>query len=189
MARVSSSDFGLSAGLLLLCLSTWTSALVKTNGSEAAQQAAAGGSSQPSSSSSAAPSGGSLVVGLSRASESYAEIAWRLEQPPLLHKKNVPKEEEEDHDLASRLSACELAYGPMEDPYQMEVMSNFMPRGPTFIVGGLKQNTTYHFHMVCYCCLSSPAAASSASSDSGGNGTAGTESKLTSNVLKFTTGQ
>lgn len=186
MARV--SEFGLSAGLLLLCFSTWTNALVKTNGSEAAQQAAAGGSSQPSSSSST-PNGWSLVVGLSRASESYAEIAWRLEQPPLPHKKNGPKEEEEDHDLASRLSACELAYGPMEDPYQVEVMSNFMPRGPTFVVGGLKQNTTYHFHMVCYCCLPPPPAVSSSySSDSGGNATAGTESKLTSNVLKFTTG-
>lgn len=158
---------------------------MKTNGSEAAQQSAAGGNSKGSSSSSAL-SGGSLVVGLSRASESYAEIAWRLEQPPLPNKKNGP--EEEDHDLASRLSACELAYGPMEDPYQVEVMSNFMPRGPTFVVGGLKHNTTYHFHMICYCCLPPPAATSSSTSDTGGNVTAGTESKLTSNVLKFTTG-
>ncbi|KAH9366537.1 hypothetical protein HPB48_010309 [Haemaphysalis longicornis] len=115
----------------------------------------------------------SLVVGLSRASESYAEIAWRLEP------KEVPAGDDEDP--ASRLSACELAYGPMEDPYQVEVMSNFVPRGPTFTVGGLKHNTTYHFHMVCYCCLLGPPGA-------GNNATTGTETKLTSNVLKFTTG-
>lgn len=155
MARISESK--LSAGLLLLCFSTWTNALVKSNGSDAGQQAATA----------ARRSGGggesSLVVGLSRASESYAEIAWRLE----------PKAEGEDEDPASRLSACELAYGPLEDPYQVEVMSNFVPRGPTFTVGGLRHNTTYHFHMVCYCCPNN-------------NGTA--ETKLTSNVLKFTTG-
>lgn len=165
MARVSVSK--LSAGLLLLCFSTWTNALVKSNGSDAGQQAAAG----------RRPGGGgeSLVVGLSRASESYAEIAWRLEP------KEVPAGDDEDP--ASRLSACELAYGPMEDPYQVEVMSNFVPRGPTFTVGGLKHNTTYHFHMVCYCCLLGPTGAGN-----NNNATTGAETKLTSNVLKFTTG-
>lgn len=173
-------ELGLWAGLLLLLgFSTWTDALVKTNGSEAAQLAAAAAAQ------STAQHRGSLVVGLSRASESYAEIAWRLELLP------SPKDRghggEEDEDPASRLSACELAYGPLEDPYQVEVMSNFMPRGPTFIVGGLRHNTTYHFHMVCYCCLADGAAA--AAPDSGGNSTASsTETKLTSNVLRFTTG-
>ncbi|XP_050042312.1 uncharacterized protein [Dermacentor andersoni] len=169
------SELGLWAGLLLLIgFSTWTDALVKTNGSEAAQLAAAAAAQ------SAAQQRGSLVVGLSRASESYAEIAWRLEQPSSKDRGRG----EEDEDPTSRLSACELAYGPLEDPYQVEVMSNFMPRGPTFIVGGLRHNTTYHFHMVCYCCLADPAAAP----DSSGNSTASPETKLTSNVLRFTTG-
>lgn len=168
------SELGLWAGLLLLLgFSTWTDALVKTNGSEAAQLAAAAAAQ------STAQQRGSLVVGLSRASESYAEIAWRLEQPSSKDRGHG----EEDDDPASRLSACELAYGPLEDPYQVEVMSNFMPRGPTFIVGGLRHNTTYHFHMVCYCCL-----ADAAAPDTGGNSTASTETKLTSNVLRFTTG-
>lgn len=170
------SELGLWAGILLLLgFSTWTHALVKTNGSEAAQQAAH---------STAQHKGGSLVVGLSRASESYAEIAWRLEQQPGSSSKDHGGDDDEDP--ASRLSACELAYGPLEDPYQVEVMSNFMPRGPTFIVGGLRHNTTYHFHMVCYCCLAD--AAASSSPDSGGNTTASTETKITSNVLRFTTG-
>lgn len=163
------SELGLWAGLLLLLgFSTWTNALVKTNGSEAAQQTAHSTAQQKV---------GSLVVGLSRASESYAEIAWRLEPG------SAGKERLGDDDPASRLSACELAYGPLEDPYQVEVMSNFMPRGPTFIVSGLRHNTTYHFHMVCYCCLTDGAAP-----DSGGNTTASTETKITSNVLRFTTG-
>lgn len=136
---------------------------MKSNGSEAGQRLQARRrSSSP---------GESLVVGLSRASESYAEIAWRLE----------PRGDDEDP--ASRLSACELAYGPLEDPYQVEVMSNFVPRGPTFTVGGLRHNTTYHFHMVCYCCLLGPPSPAVS-----GNASAGTETKLTSNVLKFTTG-
>uniref|UniRef100_A0A131YUL4 Fibronectin type-III domain-containing protein n=1 Tax=Rhipicephalus appendiculatus TaxID=34631 RepID=A0A131YUL4_RHIAP len=167
------SELGLWAGLLLLLgFSTWTNALVKTNGSEAAQQAAHSTAQQKS---------GSLVVGLSRASESYAEIAWRLEPGS----SSKDRGGDDDEDPASRLSACELAYGPLEDPYQVEVMSNFMPRGPTFIVSGLRHNTTYHFHMVCYCCLTDAAAAAP---DSGGNTTASTETKITSNVLRFTTG-
>lgn len=170
------SELGLWAGLLLLLgFSTWTHALVKTNGSEAAQQAAHSTVQHRP--------GGSLVVGLSRASESYAEIAWRLE-PNGPNKDHVGQGGGDDgEDLASRLSACELAYGPLEDPYQVEVMSNFMPRGPTFIVGGLRHNTTYHFHMVCYCCL-----ADAASDSGGGNSTTSTDTKITSNVLRFTTG-
>ncbi|XP_002403671.2 uncharacterized protein LOC8029187 [Ixodes scapularis] len=154
-------------GLVLLCTSAWVNALVKSNGSEPQQQFV---QQQPSATS---LSSGSLVVSVSRVSDNYAEIAWRREPASSWQSST-------SDDPTSTLSGCDLAYGPLEDPYQVEVMSNFMPRGPTFTVGGLRHNATYHFHMVCYCCLDGGV---------GGNGTtpesAGT--KLASNVLKFTT--
>lgn len=169
--------------LLLLCCSTY--GLVKTNGNETQKAPAQLLQLQQRQDNSRNGGGGlpdpvgSLVVSLSRVSDSYAEIAWRRE----------PASSWKFEDPTSSLSACELAYGPLEDPYQVEVMSNFMPRGPTFTVGGLRHSATYHFHMVCYCCVDDHG-------DTDGNPQNGTSadsavgavSRLASNVLKFTTG-
>lgn len=163
------APLGLLLLVKLLSTATQVNALVKTNGSEPQQQSV---QQHPSATSA---SSGSLVVSVSRVSDSYAEIAWRREPASSWQSSSTSE------DPASTLSGCELAYGPLEDPYQVEVMSNFMPRGPTFTVGGLRHNATYHFHMVCYCCVGGGA---------GGNGTTTLESvgtKLASNVLKFTT--
>ncbi|XP_064476966.1 uncharacterized protein LOC135390915 [Ornithodoros turicata] len=88
-----------------------------------------------------------LQVSLVRASDTFVELGWAAN---------------------ASLSSCELAYGPMADTNQVEVLSNFLPRGPTFTVGGLQCNSSYHFHMVCYF----------------GNGT----ERVASNILRFTTG-
>lgn len=95
-----------------------------------------------------------LLVNLVRASDTFVELGWSRTA-----------------DVAPSLTSCELAYGPLADTNQVEVLSNFLPRGTTFTVGGLRPNSSYHFHMVCFV----------------GNETDGA-TKVASNHLRFTTG-
>lgn len=73
--------------------------------------------------------------------------------------------------LADVIGFCELIFGPVNRPDEVQVLPNFRPDGQPIELFGLRLNVTYHFHMVCY------------------NGLQSTEDKFTSNRLVFTTGE
>lgn len=71
-------------------------------------------------------------------------------------------------DMSTNGLSCELVYGPVDDPTQVEVYTGIeLLEENIFKLSDLKNNITYHMHMVCH---------------------NGTEENFQSNTLQFTTG-
>ena len=51
--------------------------------------------------------------------------------------------------MISRLTSCDLTYGPTHNPNQTHVISQFLPQHRTFNIHPLEESTSYWFTLLC----------------------------------------